>query len=223
MRDEQVVRTPRVQITSLMASGMPASGPSGWLSRRWVSRRSASRSACSSVVVTNARTLPSTWAMRSRWARVSSTDESSRRRRRSDASEMLSCHNSATSVTPCFLSQYALPHVLFLVVQHSAHATIGCLMRWRGLDQPLGIVPLVGLVLPHDVFQWEDMGGGGHLAGVGLGDHVDMLQDGRHLAPHLLALGIREGEASQRRDMVYGLLVNVHFSILVCQAISGGW
>src|SRR5208282_594649 len=74
---------------SLMASGIPHSaGELLDLMRR--SASAACSSACLSVTVMNALSFPSTAAIRSRHARVSSTAEISRRRSRSAASEIVS-------------------------------------------------------------------------------------------------------------------------------------
>ncbi len=79
---------PRVAITSLTAIGTPASGPSRSPRAREASTRSASASARSAATCRNAWTplplarpsssrSPSTAAIRSRWARVTSTAETS--------------------------------------------------------------------------------------------------------------------------------------------------
>src|SRR5215472_6573594 len=77
MRDPQVVGMPTVVNRSLTATGTPASGPSGSPAARLRSISRACASASSPATCRNARTLPSTDPIRSRWAAVTSAAETS--------------------------------------------------------------------------------------------------------------------------------------------------
>src|SRR5260221_7995029 len=73
MREPQVVRRPRVQKMSLCAIGMPVSGVAFPLERSSSALLAAARAPASSTLM---KALSSSWrAMRSRQARVSSTEE----------------------------------------------------------------------------------------------------------------------------------------------------
>src|SRR5258706_11381694 len=73
MREPQVVRRPRVQKMSLWAIGMPVSGVAFPLERSSSALLAAARAPASSTLM---KALSSSWrAMRSRQARVSSTEE----------------------------------------------------------------------------------------------------------------------------------------------------
>src|SRR5205823_2283154 len=93
-REPQVVVIPFVQITSLIAMGMPVNG------ERFsplAKRRSASFACCnarSSVTNVKALTFGSTSRMRSRWACVNSTEEILRWRSSSPASVILNLYSS---------------------------------------------------------------------------------------------------------------------------------
>src|SRR6266704_3502317 len=76
--DPQVVGTPLVVNTSLTATGTPASGPGLSPAARRASTAAAAASAPSESTCRNACTRSSTAAIRSRCARVTSTDETSR-------------------------------------------------------------------------------------------------------------------------------------------------
>ena len=100
MFEPQVVVMPCVQITSLIARGIPVSGET--VEPFW-KRRSASFACCmarSSVTRVKALTLSSMARMRSRCARVNSTEEILRARSSSPASCMLSLYNSVMIKTP---------------------------------------------------------------------------------------------------------------------------
>ena len=129
------MRTPSVQSTSLMASGMPASGPSVWPSRAARSMRSASRQRRLVGDGDEGPTLPSTWSMRSRWARVSSTAEISRRASVSPP-RRCSIATSQPHDTP-YLVESEFRSGLF-VFQHRAYPEITILLRWRIGEQRCG-------------------------------------------------------------------------------------
>src|SRR2546425_4294386 len=75
MREPQVVRRARVQKMSLCAIGMPVSGSASPRARR-ASARSAAASACGASALMKAFSSPLWRSMRSRQARVSSTEDS---------------------------------------------------------------------------------------------------------------------------------------------------
>src|ERR1041384_1628234 len=76
MREPQVVRKSRVHRMSLCAIGIPVSGPASPLARRSSARRAAARlRSLSSSVEMNALSSRLSLAIRSRQARVSSTEE----------------------------------------------------------------------------------------------------------------------------------------------------
>src|SRR5580692_5417694 len=77
MRDPQVVGMSVVVNTSLRASGTPASGPSGRPAARCSSTARAAASACSGATCRKACTCGSVAAIRSRWAVVTSTADTS--------------------------------------------------------------------------------------------------------------------------------------------------
>ena len=77
MRDPQVVGMSVVVKRSFSASGTPASGPSGWPAARRSSTAWAARSALSAATCRKACTRWSTASIRSRCARVTSTDDTS--------------------------------------------------------------------------------------------------------------------------------------------------
>jgi hypothetical protein len=83
MRLEQVVRIPRVQRLSLMATGIPARGPRGSPAALAASMRSASARARSAVTSRKAFTWGSTASMRARCWSVSSRADTSPRSNRS--------------------------------------------------------------------------------------------------------------------------------------------
>ena len=86
MREPAVEGMPSVTSTSLMAIGTPASAPSGSPAARRRSMPAAVSSARSPSTWRNACTAPSTAAMRSRCARVASTEDTSPAARRSPSS-----------------------------------------------------------------------------------------------------------------------------------------
>src|SRR5262249_8797869 len=82
MRGPAVVRTPAVQMMSFTPTGTPASTPTSWPARTCRSISAAAARASASLTVRNAPTCGSAAAMRSRAARTSSTDDTSRWRTR---------------------------------------------------------------------------------------------------------------------------------------------
>src|SRR5919198_555950 len=96
MREPAVVRSPAVQMLSLMPSGTPASGPGSSPAATRRSIASAAASASASATVRKAPTRGSTAAMRVSAARVSATAEISRRRTRAAASRTESSWSALT-------------------------------------------------------------------------------------------------------------------------------
>src|SRR5947208_1023876 len=86
MRLPQVVRMPAVVNTSLTATGTPARGPRLSPCRRFSSIFAACSRAASAATCRKACTLPSTAAIRSRWAWVTSVADTSLRSSAADSS-----------------------------------------------------------------------------------------------------------------------------------------
>src|SRR5258708_22866897 len=127
--------------------------------------------------------------MRSRCACVSSMDERWRRASRSDASLIVSCHSSGTGLLLRHASVHLFQSRMWLfVLQHGAHTDVPVLVRWGLLHEHLGMGKCLHLIVAHDVLEWQDMGGGGYLAGIRLAGHIYVLENPHPPLPPGLAL-----------------------------------
>src|SRR5574337_1320144 len=169
--DAQVVRTPCVQMTSLIASGMPANGGSDVSAARNRSTASACFRAVSSVRVVYAMTCPSRRLIRSSTERTSSTALISR-----------------LASSPCISWMVSRERSMVLLLQDSRNPEKevmavrpihqGRLLRERRRD----------LILAEDVCHRQDVGGRLDGRRIQLIKLIDITQDRVELSPHPLLL-----------------------------------
>src|SRR5919199_2259168 len=201
IRLPQVVGRPLVAITSLTAIGTPASGPSRSPRARAASTRSASASACSSATYRKAWTpsptarpvssrCPSTAAMRSRCARVTSTAETSPAARAAPSSAAVRRVRSLVMLSGT--------SVLLEDPRH-AEALLGHLggageRLLRGQAGPR-------FVGPGDVGQRHRVGRRRHVVGGDLADGGHRVEDDVELAREPVELGGTQVDAGQGREV----------------------
>src|SRR5262245_17678838 len=168
--DPQVVRTPRVHSTSLSAIGTPSSGPRGWPARNRASASAARASACSRVIVRNARSSPSSASIRPRYARVASVGVASPRRNRSPSSVTVRSESIAL-----LLDDLGHPEEVAAGLRRVGEHLLAR-KRW-----PRHIVP-------HHIGHRHGVGGRLDAGRIQRLELVDVREDAVQLAPHALLL-----------------------------------
>src|SRR5215468_12386346 len=186
MREPQVVRMPRVQRTSLIASGTPSSGRSGSPRRNRSSAMSAWIRAVVAATVRYAPSVSLNRAMRSRYASTSARAVTRPSRSAFTVSWMV---RAVQSLTGSLLEDARHPELSLVriggVLEHRVR-------RIGGSD----------LVVPHHVDEREDVRGGLDVSGVHPAQLLDVAEDRVELAPHPLLLVGVEGEPRQARDVL---------------------
>src|SRR5262245_59801228 len=186
MREPQVVRMPRVQSTSLIASGTPSSGRSGSPRRNRSSARSAWARAVAAVTVRYAPSVSLNRAMRSRYPSTSARAVTRPSRRAFTVSWMVSPVQSVTGS----------------LLQDARHPELPVLLVGGVLEHGVRRIGRPDLVVPHHVDEREDMRGGLDAGRVHPAQLLDVAEDLVELAPHPLLLVSVEGEPGEARDVL---------------------
>src|SRR5262245_56978487 len=199
MREPAVVRTPAVQMMSFTPTGTPASTPTSWPARTCRSISAAAARASASLTVRNAPTCGSAAAMRSRAARTSSTDDTSRWRTRRAASRTpRSCR--ALMMDTGGLLDGLWDDLFDDLFDDLGHADQPAVARGGVRQQRLvggGIQHLVGPQAGAEVLH---VGGWRHGAGVQGAEPFERLEDVIEIGREPLLLRRLEAEARERRD-----------------------
>src|SRR5574337_153537 len=191
--DAQVVRTPCVQMTSLIASGIPANGGSGAPVPRIRSTASACFSAVASVRVVYALTCPSTRPIRSSTERTSSTALISRL----FSSDCISWMVSRITSTVLLLQDSWDSEEEVMAIRRIRQ---GGLLSKRRRD----------LILAEDVGHRQDVGGRFDGRRIQFIQRIDVAQDRVKLRPHPLLLLCGQLQPSEPGDMFNLLQCDFH-------------